>query len=137
MERSGYSLLELLVALAILLLGLVVLTRLTGLAGQSSKESEELAIVQLASQAKLNELLANQEKISPIRSEKIAGVQNWSLSVEIENPGKTGIRSLHIIAKKTDNNDRIISRFELVRWVTNDRFENRNQPYEPRSMIAE
>lgn len=134
MRRSAYSLLEVIVALAILLLGLAALSQLTGLSGTASRDSEEFAIVQLATQAKLNELLATQETIIPVSEEPILGVYNWTISVEPTDSGRPGLTALHIIAKKKDNQNRAVSRYELIRWVTNDRFVAQRSSLSPSSL---
>ncbi|MGL6195781.1 MAG: type IV pilus modification PilV family protein, partial [Thermoguttaceae bacterium] len=63
-KSSGFSLIEILVALSVLLLGLAVVIRLTTIANRESTSADELATVQLACQTLMNELLAT--NIRPI-----------------------------------------------------------------------
>lgn len=114
--RAAFTLLELIIALAILLLGMATLFRLTNIAGKSSLESQELAAVQLAVQTKLNELLMNDDVlISPQQGLPVSGVRNWKINVVIVNTNQTGLAAVHVQAR----ND--VQQFELVRWVDANR----------------
>ncbi len=128
--RQGFTLLEIFLAIAVLLIGLLAITKLTGLARRDSTQAEELAIVQLACQTKMNELLAaNNRSTAAINEQPITGVRNWFLSVGYFSVGREGLLGIKILARKpAEEPAEADQRFELVRWVV---AEPQAQPQRP------
>ncbi len=118
-QRQGFTLLEIILAIAVLLIGLLAITKLTDLARRDSTQAEELAIVQLACQTKMNELLAtNNRSTVAINEQPIVGVRNWYLSVHYFSVGREGLIGIRIFARKpAEEPAEPDQRFELVRWV--------------------
>ncbi len=118
-NASGFTLLELLIAITILLLGLSAIYRLNDNSRIASAGAEELALVQLACQTKMNELLAT--KVRPIPTGpavSIQGIDGWQMKVTTFSLNRRGIYGVRIAATKLgtvpadpDGN------YELVRWV--------------------
>jgi len=114
----GFTLLELLIAMAILLMGLSAIYHLNNNSRATSVAAEELAVVQLACQTKMNELLASNTR--PIRAgsiEAIPHTNGWTMSVATFSLNRPGLYGVRITAKKqgaavTDIN----GYYELVRW---------------------
>ena len=117
-RRSGFTLLELLIAMAILLLGLSAIYHLNDNSRTASVAAEELAFVQLACQTKMNELLASNAR--PIQAGSVGLIPNtngWEMSVATFSLNRPGIYGVRITARKqgaaaTD----IYDYYELVRW---------------------
>ncbi|MCL2304445.1 MAG: prepilin-type N-terminal cleavage/methylation domain-containing protein [Planctomycetaceae bacterium] len=117
-SAAGFTLMELLIAMTILLVGLSAIYHLNNASRTTSVATEELAIVQLACQTKMNELLAS--KTRPIQAGSVGMIPNvngWNMSVATFPLNRQGIYGVRITAKKrgaaaTDVN----GSYELVRW---------------------
>ena len=109
---------ELLIAMTILLMGLSALFHLNNTSRATSLAAEELAIVQLACQTKMNELLAsNTRPIRPGPVGRIPNINGWEMNIATFSLNRPGIYGVRVIAKKqgaspTDAN----GSYELVRW---------------------
>ena len=115
----GFTLLELVIAMAILLVGLSALFHVNNESRIASVAAEELATVQLACQTKMNELLATSggAAITGVTAD-IPNAKGWKMSVEKKPLNRKGIVAIRIFAAKqgvpaTDRN----GHYELVRWI--------------------
>ncbi len=122
-RRSGYSLLEILIATTVLALGLLAIFGLTQTAHQRSLDSSDLAAVELALQSTLNELLAQQKPIEPLTFRPIEGVRHWMLEVKLFESPRPGLATIFLNAQKFspqgDGPDG--PSFQLVRWIPKHR----------------
>ena len=115
----GFTLLELIIAMAILLVGLSALFHVNNESRIASVAAEELATVQLACQTKMNEMLATSG--GAVITGVAAGIPNakgWKMSVEKKPLNRKGVVAIRIFAAKqgvpaTDRN----GHYELVRWI--------------------
>ncbi|MDR0337746.1 MAG: prepilin-type N-terminal cleavage/methylation domain-containing protein [Planctomycetaceae bacterium] len=125
MMRRGYTLLEILMALAILLLGLTAVLGIMRSTHQRSVAAADLAEAQLACQTLLNELLAQQVRLKPIPATPIVGLPDWTIGVVLYPSTRSGLFVVHVTAQKLDPNtkmpDGIV--YQLLRWVPQDRVE--------------
>ena len=119
MHRSGFSLLEIIVAIVILLIGLAAILRLSSITQTASLAAEELAIVQVACQTKLNEILATKARpISTGFAGQIENVRYWNLYVELYEINRPGMIGVRIYADKQPPGSTIPEdHYELVRWI--------------------
>ena len=122
---SGFTLLEILLTMAILLLGLTAVFQTTKLALQRMTTAKELADVQNACQAVLNELLAQSSPIKPEPEKRIEHLLNWKIQVDIYPASQAGLYVLHLSALQfspTDNSF-IGVKYQLLRWVPSERVQ--------------
>ena len=91
-NRSGFSLMEVLLATAILLGSVIVLGELAGIGRQNANSAEELATAQRLCQNKLNEILAGLTSLEPVEAETLA------TAIRIGRPvsWKKSLRGLHV-----------------------------------------
>ena len=121
--RTGFSLMEILLATSILLGSLIVLGQLAAVGQMHAEDAEALTNAQLLCQTKLNEILAGLEPISSVENEPLADAPGWLYSVEIEPLGRLGLASLRVtvsedVAELEDaTQDYRGERFALTRWI--------------------
>lgn len=118
-KSTGFTLMEVLLSLGVLMFGLSVVFQLITVSQNAAVGAEELAIVQLAVQTQMNEVLAsNHDSLSTRNLGRIPNVKNWEMRIEkfpLKQPGVVGIR---IRAEKHDDSAfRSDHYYELVRWV--------------------
>ena len=122
-RRTGFSLMEILLATSILLGSLIVLGQLAAVGRMHAEDAEGLTTAQLICQTKLNEILAGLEPIRSVESEPLADAPGWVYSVEIESVDRLGLASLRVTvcedAAEWDDatQDRRKERFALTRWI--------------------
>jgi hypothetical protein len=111
--------LEVLAATTILAVGLVAIFGLTRSAHQRSVAASDLAAVELAVEATLNELMAKQSPIAPIPLRPIDGVRHWKLEVKLYDSPRSDLATLFINAQKFTPEGTLPTEtsFPLVRWV--------------------
>jgi len=127
----GYTLIEVLVALAILVIGVSALATMTNQARQSAKAAEELSSVQLACQTRVNEMLSGIRTITPSFNEAVTGLDDWFLTTELfpaTKPGMTAVR-VHMSRRQPPGGTttaRVAGAdfFEITQWVGNARIDS-------------
>jgi prepilin-type N-terminal cleavage/methylation domain-containing protein len=122
-KNSGFTLLEILLTMAILLLGLTAVFQTTKLALQRMEIAKELSEAQNACQAVLNELLAQSSPIQPESGKRIEHLPNWKIQVDIYPASQTGLCVLHLSALQfSPTDDTFIGvKYQLLRWVPAER----------------
>jgi|GEM_PF-6344473 len=133
MNRGGYSLLEILIAITILATGMVGLSMLTEAGQTRSLLSRELSLAQLACQTRINEILAGSVPLQTINDEPIPALRGWTLSVALDPNQKQGILAVWVTAQRQQNQNmdsrlRRAGRFRIVQWM------NVNTPPNPVSI---
>lgn len=143
-DRSGFSLMEVLLATAILLGSVIVLGELASMGRQHANSAEELATAQRLCQNKLNEILVGLTSPEPVEAEPlevmlleeetVGGDESlpatksdeeptWMHSVEIEPLGEIGLVSVRVTVWQTEYNEEEDDEgirpgaFSLVRWM--------------------
>jgi prepilin-type N-terminal cleavage/methylation domain-containing protein len=82
--RSGFSLMEMLVAAAILLASVVLLSQLADVGTRHARQAESLANAQRICQNVLNEILAGAAPLEPLKDMPLLDEPGWSYSVAFE-----------------------------------------------------
>ena len=146
-DRSGFSLMEVLLATAILLGSVIVLGELAAIGRQHANSAEELATAQRLCQNKLNEILAGLTSLEPVEAEPLEmmlldeeiagenesapateseGEPTWLHSVEIEPSNDIGLVAVRVTVwlaeydeHAVEEDDDVARRgaFSLVRWM--------------------
>ena len=83
MTRNGFTLLEILVVLAILGMGMALITQMTTVAARHSERVEEDTTVQLACENMMNSILAGNLTATIGVSIPIPDAPNWEITVEL------------------------------------------------------
>ncbi|MFH1921985.1 MAG: hypothetical protein ABIP48_19135 [Planctomycetota bacterium] len=133
-RRSGFSLLEVIMAAAILLGSLVVLGQLATVGRMHAHDADELTTAQVLSQSKLNEILAGVELLRSVEDQALLEAPGWVYSVEVESLDRLGLASLRVTVSEDlseldeDGEQRPPKRFTLTRWVRDPEQQARSGP---------
>ena len=121
--NSGFTLLEILLTMAVLVVGLTAVFQTSQMSLQTMAKARELTEVQNACQAVLNELLARSSKIQPEPNRTAEHLPHWRIRVDIYPAPQPGLCVLHLSAQQLSPADGsyIATRYELLRWVPAER----------------
>lgn len=128
-DRAAYTLIEVLVALAVLIAGFTALSTMTNRARRAAIAAEELSIVQLACQTRINELLAGVRPITPSFNEPVAELDYWYMTTELFPASKRGLTVLRVqMQRERQPGDATGgygggNSFEISSWVDNTRLD--------------
>jgi len=116
---NGFTMLEILLTMAILLLGLTAVFQTTKSTLQRIAMAKELTEAQNACQSVLNELLAQSSPIQPEAGKTVAHLPNWKIQVDIYPASQSGLYVLHLSALQfsPENGTSIGVKYQLLRWV--------------------
>lgn len=101
-EKSGFTLLEVMIVLVILLTGLVALSQLLSASLRQSVEAEEKTSIQMICQNRLGRFLSGEETIPRGVNEPIAGFNDWFMTVHLEDGPVEGLSRIRIVAEKQE-----------------------------------
>ena len=122
-RNAGFSLIEVLLALAILLACLIVLAQLAAVGRQHAEDAEQLTAAQLFCRTKLNEIVAGVEPLASRGRSPIEQLPGWSYEVTIQPLDREDLVSVQVtVARENQNAGRgsggtTGKRFHLVRWM--------------------
>ena len=124
-QRSGFTLLEILLTTAILLVGLTAVFQTTRSALQRMTATRELTEAQNACQAVLNELLARSAPIQPEAERTVEHLPHWRIRVDIYPAPQNGLYVLHLSAQQFSPLDETVmeTKYQLIRWVPAERVQ--------------
>lgn len=124
--RSGFSLLEILLAISILGGSLAVLSQIAEIGTSAAREARELAICRMLCQSKLSEILLNASAgispqsifDAPLDSFDSTSTAIYNYTVEVQPASLDGLLSLRVSVKAVESdNITAIATFSLTRWV--------------------
>lgn len=90
-RRSGLSLLEVMLAIAILGMSLVVLAELMRIGSRASREAREITIAQLLCEAKMAEVALGMIPAQAANQQPCETDPNWVYSIEVQPADETGL----------------------------------------------
>ena len=121
-KNYGFTLLEILLAMAILLVGLTAVFHTTRTALQRMTMTRELTEAQNACQAVFNELLARSSPIQPDEGKTVEHLPHWKIRVDIYPAPQSSLYVLHLSAQQFSPDGALpSSRYQLIRWVPAER----------------
>lgn len=120
MRRSGFSLLEILLAAAILVGSLAVLSELASLGRHHAWGMEDLSTAQRICQSKMNEILAGVSSAMTVEDLEVENEPGWFYSVQSEPAPQQGLRAVRVTVTKDVPEPRRPVQFTLVRWIRDD-----------------
>jgi general secretion pathway protein I len=128
-QRSGFSLMEVLLATAILLGSLIVLGQLATVGRMHANDAAALTTAQLLCQSKLNEILAGASPVQSVERRALPEAPGWVYSVEIESVDKLDMVALRVTVSQAPPDAQEGSelqepaegprpkQFSLTRWI--------------------
>lgn len=121
-ERAAFSLLEVILALAVMAGAIAVLSELSGIGLQNARIARDSTYAQLLCESKLAELVAG---IEPLESQEGTPLgttgddsdePDWLYSVEVNPTEETGLLEVRVTVYKDLPEAQRPVRFSLVRW---------------------
>jgi len=117
-SRTGFSLLEVLMATSILLGSVIVLGQLADIGRKDAASAEDRAMAQALCSARLNDMLASIEPIEEIDDQEIEERPGWIYSVTVDPVADwPGLIALSVSVSREETEPGSPSHFTLVRWV--------------------
>jgi general secretion pathway protein I len=120
-RRHGFSLLEVLLAMAILVGSLVVLSDLATIGRIHATKAADGTTAMRICRSKLNEIIAGLEPVAPVRDEPLDGEPGWLYSVEVESLQQPGLVSVRVTVRQEESENGRPLEFSLVRWIRDPR----------------
>jgi prepilin-type N-terminal cleavage/methylation domain-containing protein len=115
-RASGFSLLEVLVAMSILVGCLAVLSELAAIGRQHVQDARMLTAAQAICETRVNEILAGVKPPEPIEEQTVDGLPGWQCSVSTQPLPQPGLLELQVTVRETSAVRRARS-FTLVQWI--------------------
>jgi Tfp pilus assembly protein PilV len=118
-RRSGFSLMEVLLASGMLLASLVVLGQMAGVGRRHAEDAESLTTAQLLCLARLNAILAGASGLQSQAATAIPEAPGWTCEVAVQPQGQFGLVSVQVTVRpEADEGGRRRGKsFSLVRWM--------------------
>jgi len=122
MKRPAFSLLEVILALAILAGAVVVLGELARQGLESTRIARDLTYAQLLCESKLAELVSGAEIPEPVQDMPVAllevpSTSTWLYSIDVVDTGEEGLVSVWVTVTQDPSTERNPVRCTLVRWM--------------------
>ncbi|MDE0862405.1 MAG: prepilin-type N-terminal cleavage/methylation domain-containing protein [Rubripirellula sp.] len=126
LKRRGFSLLEILLALAILGGSLAILSRIVDIGISAAREGRDLAIARMICQGKLSEVLLNStagftpqsQPLAPVDSFDSQSMTSFEFSVEVQPGQLAGILLIRVLVEaQNPDGGEPLARYSLVRWM--------------------
>lgn len=126
--RSGFSLLEILLAIAILGGSLAVLSSIAVTGASAASEAADLAVARMLCETKMNELLLNSEIVPlpvpliPVEPDSVpdsVGLARFQYSIEVQPAPLQGLLAIRVTVstEELNNNDQPHVQYSLIRWM--------------------
>lgn len=120
-RRSGFSLMEVMLAIGILLACLVVLGEVAYVGRKTAEDVEQVTTAQLLCQAELNSILAGATPLESSEGREIADAPGWLVSISSESLGKFDMIQLSVTVARDPEFDQLERQgqvqYTLVRWM--------------------
>ena len=97
-RRSGFSLLEVMLATTVLLGSVIVLSHIAFVGTAHMDAAQQYAAAQLICQARMNEMLAGALPIQEVSKQPIAELPGWGLTVKVESASQEGLLAIEVTA---------------------------------------
>ncbi len=119
--RSGFSLIEMLIATAIVLVAVGVLSELASVGRRHATAAEDAATAQRICQNRLEEILCGAAPLEAADDATVTEDPDWTCSVELkpleQYAWQPGLAELRVTVKKGSETAGPSRSFSLVRWV--------------------
>lgn len=119
-RRHAFTLLEVVLALAILAVSLAALGEVLRLAGDNSTHSRDVTQAQLIAATKLSELTSGAMQMVPVENAAVEGViaePPWVYSIEIGDPPEIGLVPVRVTVRQSLPENQDPATYSVVRWM--------------------
>lgn len=121
-KRSGFTLLEVILAFTILGISIAVLGELVRIGSRNALLAREVTQAQLLCETKMNEVVAGIEPAQPVLNrpyELVTSVRRteWLYSIDVQTLVEEGLLAVTVTVTKDLPNDVNPPTFSLVRWM--------------------
>ena len=121
MKKAGFSLLEVILALAILAGAIAMLGEASRLALRNAAVAKDMARAQLLCETKLSEIVAGITTLEPVQGAAFDTVADpdepaWLYSIETEPTDEDGLISVRVTVTRDMPPEERPIRFSVVRW---------------------
>jgi len=114
--RTGLTLLEVILALAILGLALAAITQLITIGANAAIESRELTKAQMIAESILAELTIESLPLETMEGMDVPHEPDWVFSTLVEGTDEPGMIAVHVVVEHVDPPDGRPLRFIVTRW---------------------
>ena len=104
--RSGFSLLEVMLATTVLLGSVIVLSHIAFVGTAHMDAARQYAAAQLVCQARMNEMLAGARPIEEVSGQRIPELPGWGLTVKVKSAGQPGLLAIEVTAAQRQRGQR-------------------------------
>lgn len=120
-ERTGFSLLEVILSLAILAGSLAALGEVMRQADRNASLSGDETQAQIIASSVMDELASGYRPLSPVNAAVYDPMADrpFQYSIEIENTNFAELLAVRILVQQQTSTEPRPARFELVRWMAN------------------
>lgn len=122
-RRTGFSLLEVMLATSILLASLIVLGELASVGRRHARDAEQLTAAQFLCRSRLNEILAGAAPLESQAAGEVPELPGWSWKIQVESLGRYGLSSVTVTVARvppaTLETPTAVGgkSFSLTRWI--------------------
>ena len=116
-RRGGFSLLEVILALAILVAALAVLGELIRSGVRNAQMARDLSRAQVLCETKLSEVFAGVVPAEKTSNSAIAEAPGWLYSIERDASGPSGLIKVHVTVEQDPAQQRYPVKFTLAQWI--------------------
>ncbi|NND98934.1 MAG: type II secretion system protein [Pirellulaceae bacterium] len=123
--RRGFSLLEMLLSLAILGGSLAVIAQIADTGVRAAREARDLSLARMLCQSKLSEVLLDAtlgqtpQSMFEVPAESFDSTSTTAFiyTIEVQPAGIDGMLLIRVIANATDSDGRVLATYSLDRWL--------------------
>ena len=116
-SRCGFSLLEVILALAILVGAIAVLGELISLGTRSAAAARDLTQAQLLCESKMNEISAGIITPDAVQAAPFELDPDWLYSIELASTEQDGVVAVRVVVTQNLPVQKRPAEFALVRWL--------------------
>lgn len=117
-KRRGFSLLEVMLALAITGLSLAAISELISLGSRAALRSRDITTAQFLAESKLNEFSAGVGLAGPVSRQIFIENPDWVYSVDMLPIDDSGLVQLMVLVERSEeSNINNPLKFQVVRWI--------------------
>jgi general secretion pathway protein I len=123
-SRSAFSLLEVILALAILAGSLAALGEVMRMAGQAARLTESETQAQILAASLMDELASGARQLTAVSQSTLDSSSNppWTYSIALEDTGYQQMVAVRVTIEQQLDSRLQPARFELVRWMPNPNY---------------
>jgi type II secretory pathway pseudopilin PulG len=123
-QPTAFSLLEVILALAILAGSLAALGEVMRMAGQAARLTESESQAQILAASVMDELAAGARQLSAVSQSTLDSSSNppWTYSIALEDTGYQQMVAVRVMIEQQLDSRLQPARFELVRWMPNPNY---------------